>query len=177
MLAKINAVSERANYFLAIFGAGVLIILMFMITYDVAARQFFNKPLPASVEISEIMMPYIVFFAYGYALTIGRHVRVTLVFSRMPRKAQHGAEILACLIGIFLFTVLTIWSWQHFWAGFVLREEMLAAIYVPWYVGKFAFPIGAGFFAMQFLVILILRVAYIMGKYEYAAVAAGPSGE
>lgn len=162
MLDKIEAVSKAVNKWLAIFGGSILIAMMFMVTWDVLSRTFANKPLPASVEIGEIMLPYIVFFAFAYTLILGQHVRVTMLLVRLPSTVREGAEIIACLVGMFFFAILTKWGWQHFWQSFAVRELMLAAIPVPWWVGKLGLPIGAFFIAEHFAIMLVQRIARIM---------------
>lgn len=130
---------------------GVLILLTSMIVIDVCLRFFLNKPLPASVESTELMMPYIVFCPLAYTLTKGGHVRISLFVDRMPPGARSVCQVVSVLIGFLLCGMLAYWGWLHFWESFVIREEMLAIIKLPWWVGKFAMPVGFFFMAVRYL--------------------------
>jgi C4-dicarboxylate transporter DctQ subunit len=133
----------------------VTLFITFMIVIDVFLRFAFNKPLPASWEISEVVMPYIVFFALSRALAVGAHVQVTIVTTLFNRKGQRVCEIIATLICIIVCVPLTYWSWLHFWSAYRIGEEILAAIKIPWWLGKFAMPIGLGTFTLRYLFNLV----------------------
>jgi TRAP-type C4-dicarboxylate transport system permease small subunit len=132
-----------------------LIFVMVMVVVDVSGRYFFNRPLPASVEMSELLLPYIIFPSLAYALAVGSHVRVTLVTGRLPKRAQLWCDILAYTMGVILFSVMTYFGWRLFWASWVIKERMMATVDLPWWASKFVLPVGAAIFAIQFLVQLV----------------------
>ena len=45
----------------------------------------------------------------------------------------------------------------------MMNEEILAAIWIPWWIGKFAMPIGMGFLALRFL----LQLFFDMARQKY----------
>lgn len=135
----------------------VTLFITFIIIVDVFLRYVLNKPLPATWEISEILMPYIVFLAFAYALKKGSHIRVSLLTDSLPPKAQLGCEILSNLIGFIMCALMTYWSWLRFWESFMIREEIIAAVHLPWWFGKFAMPIGMGVFAIRYLTLLSIN--------------------
>ena len=86
----VGRVNQGTNAALVALSAVVLIAMAFMVTYDVLVRNIFNTPLPASVEISQLMAPYVVFLPFAYTLTVGAHVQVTLLTMRLPRSVFSG---------------------------------------------------------------------------------------
>lgn len=148
---KLKSVLDRIHpWFVMIAGLG-LTFMVVMISADVVLRYVFNAPLPASIEISQLIEPYVVFFPFALALSLGSHVRVTLVTSRLSGKARMFSELIACAAGIIVFGVLTYYGWLHFWESFVVRETMLASIRLPWWIGKLAMPLGTALMTMQFV--------------------------
>jgi len=129
-------------------GLGAMVL---MISADVFLRYVFNAPLPASIEISQLIEPYVVFLPFAFALSLGSHVRVTLVTSRLSGKARLFSELITCAAGIFVFAVLTYWGWLHFLESFAVRETMLASIRLPWWLGKLAMPLGMALMTMQYV--------------------------
>jgi TRAP-type transport system small permease protein len=134
----------------------MLMFLTLMIVLDVSLRFLFNSPLPASAETTELIMPYIAFGALAYTLSIGNHVRISLLTERTSENTQRFFEILAALVGFLFCAILTYKGWLFFWESFVIREEMLAVIKLPWWVGKFALPLGFLFMTLRFLFNLFL---------------------
>jgi TRAP-type C4-dicarboxylate transport system permease small subunit len=144
-----------ADYGLLAITGGVLVFLTCMIFVDICLRFLFNSPLPASAESTELMMPYIAFGALSYTLSLGAHIRITLLNERVSRKVRVFLEIIACFIGGLFSAYLTYKGWLFFWESFVIREEMLAIIKLPWWAGKFAMPLGMFFFTLRFFYRLI----------------------
>ena len=131
-----------------------LLAMTLMVVIDVAGRFVFNKPLPATVDASELILPYLAFIPLAYTLATDAHIRLTLFTDRMPLSVQLGCKVFVSIIGFIFFTLLTIYGWFNFWNSFLIREQMAAPIYLPWYVGKLALPIGTALISIQFLILL-----------------------
>lgn len=157
-LRYINAQIERIEKGLTDCSWVVCIFVTLMIVVDIFLRFFFNQPLPASWEISEILMPYIVFFPFAYTATINAHVRVSLIRDRMPERVRLGFDLLSYGICSLMCAFMTYWSWLRFVESFATREEILAAIKLPWWFGKLAMPIGFGMFALRYFVNFLLNL-------------------
>ena len=158
-LARYEAGLRKVEKGLVIFTWIVFSLLTLMIVADVFLRAVFNAPIPASAEATELFMPYIVFLPLAYTLITGQHVRVSILAGRVPSRAQWSFELLANIIGFIFFAMLTWWSWIQFWESFIIREEMLAALRLPWWVGKFALPIGSLLICLEFLMQVIMTFA------------------
>ena len=139
----------------------VLLILALMITVDVFLRFAFNDPLPAAPETSVLLLPWIVFPAFIYALISGAHVRVSLVTDRLSLRVRSRLEFFTDIGGLILFSVITYWGYVHFQESFVVREVMLAAIRLPWWAGKLALPVGAFVMTLGYLNKLIQRLEHV----------------
>ena len=163
-LAKADAFIRRMSTNVALICGVALIMLALMICVDVFLRAAFNAPLPASVEASVLLLPWIVFPAFAFALIVGAHVRVTLITNLFPPRVQSATLIFSTAVGLLLFGGVTYFGWLHFWDSFVVREVMLAAIPLPWWAGKMAFPIGMFFIALMFLIMLLQLLAHPSNK-------------
>lgn len=157
----LERISQGANAFLVTASAVVLIAMAFMVTYDVFVRNVFNAPLPASVEISQLMEPYVVFLPFAYTLAIGGHVRVTLLTMRLPEFLYQSSEVLVYLLDFLFFSLLAYFSWGEFLESWACDEIMLAAIKLPWWIGKFSMPLGMLFIALQCLLQLARTIRAI----------------
>jgi TRAP-type C4-dicarboxylate transport system permease small subunit len=158
MLQKAHQIEKRMETILTVVSSVVTISLTLMIVVDVTGRYFLNRPLPATWEIGEICMPYIVFFPFAYALTRGNHVQVGLIKNMFSRKVQRIFGIITDIISLALCIAMTYWAWLRFWESFKLQEEMLAAVKILWWWGKIAMPIGIGLFTISFFFQLIYKL-------------------
>lgn len=155
---------HKAIRFFSYTAWAAIIFAVLMIVTDVSGRFLFDSPLPASVEMTNLIMPYMIFPGLAYALARGSHVRVTLLTQRLPARAKLGTDIFTNLIGFVFLAMMVYATWMNFWTSFVVREYMDAPIILPWYVGKFIAPIGIAFFSIQYLILLVADLKKIVKR-------------
>jgi len=126
-----------------------LLSLTLMIVADTFFRFVFATPFPASVEISQLIQPYVVFLPLAYALAAGSHVRVTLLTDRMSGTLRKRVALIPYAIGLVFFSIMAYMSWLNFWESFRIDETMLAAIKLYWWIGKLAMPLGIAMIALE----------------------------
>jgi TRAP-type C4-dicarboxylate transport system permease small subunit len=111
-------------------------------------------------------MPLIVFLPFAHTLAIDAHVRVSLLKDRVQPKTRMFFEVFSNSISFVMCAMITYWSWLRFWESFRINEEMLAAIWIPWWVGKGAMPLAFGIFSVRFLILLSFNLSGLPYKIE-----------
>ena len=146
--------------FVGLSGAALL-VLTFMITADTFFRYVFSAPFPASVEISQLIQPYVIFPPFAYALATKTHVRVTMVTQRFRGRFKTVVEVLPFVVGLLFFGVLTYVSWLNFWESVIINETMLAAVKLYWWIGKLAMPLGLAMITVEcmYQLVAVLRIS------------------
>ncbi|WP_339160731.1 TRAP transporter small permease [Siminovitchia sp. FSL H7-0308] len=66
-----------------------LIFIMVLITLDVAGRNFLNKPLKGTYEMTELGAALLVFFALAITHRHGDHITIDFLVDRLSTKAKH----------------------------------------------------------------------------------------
>lgn len=150
--------SRPVNRIAVLLASLVLVAMALMITIDVILRYVFNAPLPASVEISQLMQPYAVLLPMAYTMARGAHVQVTLVTMRLPPRIRLVLDVLVYAIDLVFFAVVAVYGWHEFYSSYAVNEIMLAAIRLPWWVGKFALPFGFALICLQVVIHIAMTV-------------------
>ena len=166
VLRKIDRAIKKVEKALSAISWMVALLVSLLIVVDVVLRFFFNHPLPATWEISELLMPLIVFLPFAHTLAIDAHVRVSLLKDRVPPKTRVFFDVFSNGISFLMCAMITYWSWLRFWESFKINEEMLAAIWIPWWVGKGAMPLAFGIFSIRFLILLSFNLSGQSYKIE-----------
>lgn len=132
--------------------AAFLFMLMLLTCADVALRYLFNKPILGSFELTEFMMAIIVGLALAYCALMKGHVRVDLVISRLPERAQAVMEGLANFCFLFLFALIT---WRIIPRAQQMMEagQLTAILRIP--VFPFVLVVAAG---TAVLCIVLLKI-------------------
>ena len=163
-IRRLELVSRKVNEALAVAAGAIIIVMMMMVVVDVSGRYLFNNPIVGGIEIEQIMLAYIIFLSFAYALVVGGHVRMTLVMDRLGRRLRLVADLMAGILGVVLFALLTWGGWNQFWESWVVREYMPAAIDLPFWLPKFAVPVGMFLITIQFIVYFLTHLAQFTEK-------------
>jgi TRAP-type C4-dicarboxylate transport system permease small subunit len=163
-LQRIERVSRRFNEALATVAGGITLAMMALVVVDVSGRYLFNSPITGGLETAQIMLAYLIFFSFAYALVVGGHVRMTLVLDRFGRRLRLLAELLAGVLGLILFGLLTWGGWNQFWESWVLKEYMPAAVELPFWLPKLAVPLGMFLISVQFIIYFFTHLAQLAEK-------------
>ena len=101
--------------------AGMLLIvpLMLLTSADVIGRAAFSRPIPGIVELSSYMLDVFILLGLAYTQQVKGHVRVSMLTSRLPQRAQQSLEILVTLLSLFIMVLLA-------WQGWVVGMEETA---------------------------------------------------
>ncbi len=149
--SRFETYHKRLNYLLVFIACLALCGMAIMIFIDVVLRYFFNAPLAASVEVSQLIEPWVIFLPFAYTLAVGGHVQVTLVTMLLSERNQRICDMIAYAIDMLFFALLCCFSFAEFSHSFAIGEIMMAAVRLPWWLGKVAMPIGMFFITLQAL--------------------------
>ncbi len=144
--------------FYTVFGTviGSLILgVSLLLVIDALGRYVANRPLLGGVEISIILMSFIVFGSYAFAYHSGTHVRITVLTRCFPAKIETVENIFVCLLGLIFCSFITFSTWNQFWESWLIGETMRAPIELPRWLLKLALVSGFFLFTIQFLLDLI----------------------
>jgi TRAP-type C4-dicarboxylate transport system permease small subunit len=110
-MGKISFFINRiANYFSVI----LLVLLTFLTVADVFGRYFLNKPIPGTLEITELVLSLIVFLAFGYAEHFNEHIVIDTLYELLPQVIKRFVYLFSMLLS---FTVITLMGWQLYIFG------------------------------------------------------------
>lgn len=86
----------------------VALVAMTAITVvDVAGRYLFNRPLLGSLELSELLMVFLVFGAFAVTELRNGHVDIDVVVAKLPPRGQALCETLAALLSTLFWGAIT----------------------------------------------------------------------
>jgi TRAP-type C4-dicarboxylate transport system permease small subunit len=150
---------ERVTEISHILGQSIAILMMFLVAADVFMRYIFGQSIAGALEVTELMMVLIVFWAIPYVELKEGHVRVELAISRFPPKIRWGAECVGTILGIGIFSL---WVWQSFIRSLFLWQKGDVSGYLRSPISPFLLVITFGCVMTWFQ--LVLKLLRIMAK-------------
>ena len=79
-------------------GLVALVAMTLVTVVDVAGRYLLNRPLPGALELSELLMVFLVFGCFAYTELQNGHVDIDVVVTRFPPRMQAASEAFAAIL-------------------------------------------------------------------------------
>ncbi|MFC1974509.1 TRAP transporter small permease subunit [Chloroflexota bacterium] len=143
--------SRAANRRLAMVAGGAVFLLMLVVVVDVTGRYVLSLPLPGALELTEALLPLVVFLTIAYTQACGGHIRVTMLTDRLSLRKQTLLNLLVNSLGILCFSLLVWKTFSYSWSSWSIRETAWGVVAFPLYPTKFGITLGSLLLLFEFL--------------------------
>ncbi|MEJ2398450.1 MAG: TRAP transporter small permease subunit [Gammaproteobacteria bacterium] len=144
-------ISEQSGVFVALWTVNAVCAYF----YEVISRYLFDAPTIWVHQASYLLFGMQYLLAGGFALLHGDHVRVDVVYIKLPRRAQVGMDIFTSVF-FFIFALALIGtSWRFFSDSFSMLEVTDETWRIQYYPVKAMMVLGAFILALAGLSKLI----------------------
>ena len=120
----------------------VILFIAFFVGAEVFMRYVFNAPIQGHLELSELMLPIIVFLALSYTQATHGNIGMDLVLDALPPKPRHYATMAALLISIFICAVLAYFSGKNALQLWRYDDVTMTPPYVKTWPSAASIPLG-----------------------------------
>ena len=172
-MQRLGAVLSRVALGLLLLGTVGMIASMLIGVADVVGTEFFDWPVPGTLEFTESTMVLVVFGALAYAQGRRAHIRVELLYSHAGPRAQSFMEAVTHIVA-FVFFALVAWqglgellySWE-------LKEATMGTVRFPLYPARFFLLLGVALLLVRLALDVVADVGRLRrGEAPPARVAA-----
>jgi len=127
-LRIIDNLSEYTGRFIRWFCA----ILILILTFEVTSRHLFNHPTQWAHQTSLMMSGAIIALGWAYVHRHRAHVRVDVIYSHFPQRAQALIDVALDIIVFFpLLAALTYAAWNKMLYSWEMNEIMVETYWYP----------------------------------------------
>jgi len=157
---------SRLNATVGEFVAYWSILAVMVYYYEVIARYVFNSPTNWAHESMFLMFGMQYLLAGGYVLREGAHVRVDVIYMRLPNRIKAIVDIVSSIF-FFIFTIaLMVTGWIFFHDSFEVGEVSFTEWGIQYWPIKFALPLGAALLLLQGIAQLLNDIAAFLHPEE-----------
>ncbi len=108
-LLRIEQTIDRFSDLLGMIAAVLFIVLLFNVFYDVVARYLFNVVSIGMQELEWHLFAAMFMLGIPFTLKAGGHVRVDVIYDRLPIRQKAWIDLICTLLLLFPFTLLVAW--------------------------------------------------------------------
>jgi len=151
---------RRINRTMAGLGMIFIIPLMLLTSADVVGRNFFNKPLPGTFELSEFMLAVVILLGAAYTQQEKGHVSVDFILSRFGPRMQKVFQVLTFVLSLLIIAIVV-------WQGIILgieETEVTDQLRIPKGPFKVLVGLGGGLLWLELFFDLIDSLRALFGR-------------
>jgi len=137
---------------------GMLVLLIL----DPFLRYIVGSPFYWSNEVSTFLMMLMAFTGFGITLAKGEHVRATLIFSRLPQKAQNVLWIIISLVTIF-YVGLVAYAVTRLALSSLEFSAVTPTAELPFFPWQLLAALGLIAFLVALIMLAVKRIAIALG--------------
>lgn len=144
-------------------------LMVAVVCYDVFTRYVLNKSLVAIQELEWHLFGLLFLIGAAYTLKENRHVRVDVIYSRLPPRTRALIDVFGHIVFLIPFCILVVWTSKNFVAfSFLSREGSPDPGGLPArYILKSAIPVGFSLLILQGVSDLLKSIMTLLGV-EYS---------
>lgn len=126
-----------------------MLAIMVIGTADVIGSFLLRSPLPAALELQEVLLGILIFLGLGQAQKLREHIDVDIVTTKLGPSLRRRFELLVLVVGVLSFAVIAWRAWVLAMASWKVGETANAILTFPIYPAKFLVAFGAAVAALE----------------------------
>jgi TRAP-type C4-dicarboxylate transport system permease small subunit len=142
-MTDMKLISTIAGVIAALCMAAMALLLL----AEILLRPF-GVLVPSADDFTTFLMIGVGFFGFVHAFHEGAHVRVDLLFRRLPARIQHGLQVASLFLAALLLAGLTLGSAEMTWAAYRFHDVTDTLIPVPMALLLGSATLGLGLFTL-----------------------------
>ncbi len=133
----------------AIAGA-LVVIVMLAISFEVASRKLLGQSHAWVVDLGEVSLLFITFFAAAWVLRENAHVRIDTLVRLLPVRVQHAMGLATNLVAAGVMLVVALTGAEESLTDLLTERMLMGGTVFPRVWLSIAIPIGSVALATQF---------------------------
>lgn len=142
---------ERSLLALSIISGFATLLIILVVTIDVAGRFLFNAPFHGGVEISELLMVVLVFFGLAAAQQQRQNYAIELLVRHFPAWLQRAFELFGYVATLAIVVFLAWPSSKQALSSFDRGEAGFGVVSFPLWPARILLAAGLWLLALQLL--------------------------
>jgi TRAP-type mannitol/chloroaromatic compound transport system permease small subunit len=126
-----------------------LVLLVFVVVYEVVMRYLFNRPTIWGMEISQMLMLISVCLGVGYTFLHSGHVKITILQDSFSSRTKAVIDGITYFVVLICASALIWYGFKIFWQNLIFNYHTSSAFAPPQWPAKMLVPVGGGLLALQ----------------------------
>lgn len=155
ILNVIDFISKVGAYLSGVF----MLLIVFLICLEILLRTLFKTSTMISDEFSAYFMVFSVFLGLAYTLREGKHIKITLITSRIRNKmVAKGVDLIVLIFAFGISVFVFCYSVSMVYETYSLDMRADSMLETPLWIPEMGVPIGFFLLSIQLISMIIRRM-------------------
>jgi TRAP-type C4-dicarboxylate transport system permease small subunit len=154
---RIEPGARRIEEVLNLIANSIIFFAMLFVSAEVFGR-YFIRPIPGHLELSELLLPPIVFLALAHTQALGAHIRMEVVLDLLPAGLRRGLETFTLVLSLWVYVVLCYFSAKHTYVLWEFKDTTSTPPYFLVWPSGLMVTVGLFFTVLRMYLELVHRV-------------------
>lgn len=158
VIKRFELVVPRVVTFSGVLATVAIFLMMAIMCIDIGGRYFLKRPLPGSVEYTEVLVVLSVYLAAATVQAKKQHIAFLLTENLKSSKAKAVVSIFGLIVALGIMALV---AWQtgiKTYESISTGEYRWGTVQFPIWPGKLGVSLGSGLYCLQLLFDLIAEV-------------------
>lgn len=148
-LAVLDSIDQGLGWIERTIIASSVLLMALLMSAHVVGNLLFNRGIPGTYEITEMLIVIITFVGVGYAARHARHIRMSAVYDLLSGRLRKALLIIISVGTAVLMFYFAYKSAQYDLALYA-RGRTSSALHIPMWVINLALPVGFSLAGIQY---------------------------
>lgn len=150
-MKTITKIINTISKYLAYIAVAFLVVMMFLVTFDVAVRLITGHGFTGTYEVCQYMLCVIIYGGFAFCQTRHGHIHVHMFLVKMPRQMGNAVWTIVNFVSAAMGVLITVASWIQ---SITVRTQGIysALLRIP----QYPFQLFAGICMIVFAMVLLL---------------------
>jgi len=154
LMKTLTAIDEGLGWLERIVVAGCVLIMALLMSGHVVGNLLFDRGIPGTYEVTEMLIVIITFVGVGYAARCARHISMSAIYDQLSGRARKALLVLICVgTGVLMFYFA--WKSSQYVTDLYGRGRVSSSLHIPMWTINLALPIGFTLAGVQYVLTTI----------------------
>ncbi|MFC1983013.1 TRAP transporter small permease subunit [Chloroflexota bacterium] len=166
LVAVVTKLVDSAGFL----GGITIVAMVVLIVIDSLLRYLFRAPLQWAYELNMFLLVGMLYLGLAYTQAREGHIRVSIVFVRLPQKTQLALEVATRIVMLGVCALLIWGGWEEAWLAYQQHYTTFGLIQLPTFPSLVIIPVGAFLICLRLIIEIVRYIRAVPGRYIPAEV-------
>lgn len=154
LMKTLTAIDDGLGWLERVVVSACVLIMALIMSGHVVGNLLFDRGIPGTYEVTEMLIVVMTFVGVGYAARCARHISMSAIYDQLSGRLRKALLVVICM-GTAVLMFYFAWKSSEYVIVLQERGRMSSSLHVPLWMVNLALPIGFTLAGVQYVLTTI----------------------